>query len=148
MRETYQPPTTYAIPTQNHVIPAKAGIHSAASTLPKRQPPPATDRNRHNATESDEPQRKLVRARTRATAPTTHVIPTQNHAIPTTTYVIPTQNHAIPTHNHVIPAKAGILPLDMYCSQLAADSTYRLELSSHKPHANKSNRTEIRLPHM
>ena len=80
----------------------------------------------------------------------THQPPTTSPAGPPDdhTPVIPTQNHAIPTQNHVIPAKAGILPLDMDCSQLAADSTYSLELPSHKPHANKSNRTEIRLPHM
>ncbi len=69
MRETQQPqpppPPAPRMTTLTHVIPAKAGIHAPASKLQKRQTPPAVDGNRHNATESDEPQRKLVRARAR-----------------------------------------------------------------------------------
>ena len=51
MRETYQPPTTSpAGPPHDHT--------PGATDLT-----PAVDGNRHNATESDEPQRKLVPAR-------------------------------------------------------------------------------------
>ena len=54
MRETPQPPTTsLAGPPHDHTLGATALT-------------PAVDGNRHNATESDEPQRKLVPARTRA----------------------------------------------------------------------------------
>ena len=74
MRETYQPPTTSRAgpphdrtpPSFPHspVIPAKAGIlHPAASNSQRDGPPLTVDRNRHNTTESNEPQRKLVRAR-------------------------------------------------------------------------------------
>ena len=68
MRETYQPPTTSpAGPPHDHtppIIPAKAGIpHPAASNSRRDGPPLTVDRNRHNTTESNEPQRKLVRAR-------------------------------------------------------------------------------------
>ena len=56
------PAPTHVIPAPTHVIPAKAGIHPAASNC-RRTAPPDVDRNRHNTTEFDEPQRKLVPAR-------------------------------------------------------------------------------------
>ena len=163
MRETYQPPTTapagpphdhthprhsphsptsfptltHVIPTLTHVIPHTHPRHSPHSptsfphsptsfphsptSFPRRRespplcpnsrrdsPPPAVDRNRHNETEFDEPQQKLVPARdARARQPAFRF------------------------------ASPG-----MDCRrQLAADSTYRLELPSHKHHPNESTET-------
>ena len=59
--------------------------------------------------------------RARATTPT--------HVIPAPTNVIPAPTNVIPAPTNVIPAKAGILSLGMDCAQLAADSTYRLEVA-------------------
>ena len=77
MRETYQPPTTSpAGPPHDHAHPCHSRTRPRHSRVggnpprcvhtPEKTTPPAVDRNRHNATESDEPQRKLVPARARA----------------------------------------------------------------------------------
>ena len=90
MRETYQPPTpqpalsmttlTPVIPAPTHVmtapvyvIPAKAGIHPAASTLPKRR---HSSRRLQNSTKPDRILRDSTetRARTRARQPALHLL--------------------------------------------------------------------------
>ena len=67
MRETYQPPTTSPPALRMTTLPrhSREGGNPPPRCvqLPKRRPPPTVDRNRHNPTESNEPQRKLVRAR-------------------------------------------------------------------------------------
>ena len=56
MRETYQPP-------------AASPAGPPHDRTPEETPPPTVYRIRHNATESDEPQRKLARARARGNRP-------------------------------------------------------------------------------
>ena len=69
MRETSELPTASLRATivtrhsRTHVIPAKAGIPPLHPHSRSDGPPPAVDGNRHNATELNEAQRKLVPAR-------------------------------------------------------------------------------------
>ena len=94
-------------PTSNH-------LHRRPSARPHSRsdgPPPAVDGNRHNPTESDEPQRKLVRARARG-VPSRHSREGGN----------PFSRHG-------------------NCPQVAADSPYRSELPSPNRHANRSDGT-------
>ena len=85
MPETHQPPTT-----------SPAG--PPHDRTPEETPPPTVYRIRHNVTESDEPQRKLVRARARGNRPP--------YAGGDTEPACPPASAASPP---VIPAKAGIL---------------------------------------
>ncbi len=84
---------------------------------PRRDGPPAVDGNRHNPTESDEPQRKLVPAREALASP--DVIPVQagifslhgdrvHGADPD---IISTPSHVILALTSVIPVQAGIFSL-------------------------------------
>ena len=74
MRETHQPPTTSpAGPPHDRAHTCHSRTHPRHSHVggnpprcvhtPEKMPPPTVDGNRHNATEFDEPLRKLVPAR-------------------------------------------------------------------------------------
>ena len=56
---------THVIPTPSHVIPAKAGIHPAASKPPKRRP---SSRRLQNPTRTDRTQQDSTETRARAHA--------------------------------------------------------------------------------
>ena len=115
-----------------YVIPAKAGIHPAASTLPKRR---LSSRRRRKSTQCDRAQRSTTKTRARA------------HAREATAFRFPslgtgctrvaadwTLRYSPPVY--VIPAKAGI----SRCARVTAEQTHRSELPPSR-HAKRSNRT-------
>ena len=128
MPETHEPPTTSpAVPTHDHThsrhdhthpyhsrtLPRHSrvgGNPPRCAQLPKDSTPPAVHRNRHNATESDEPQRILVPARARG-----NYVPDwyESTQCPPTPTPFPRRRES---------------PAGMNCAQAAADSAYRLEL--------------------
>ena len=127
-------PTYYhrTMTTQRNHVP---GRHLAIRNPQSAMPQLAVDRNRHNATESDEPQRKLVLAR--ASYRTCRTLIPNRAAVS-----CPRARATAPSH--VIPAKAGIPSPGTGC----APSSQRIRRTawSCRPlagHANKSNGTAL-----
>ena len=149
MRETYEPPTTSpAVPPHDHTHPRHdhtrsrhdhthprhsrthprhsrvGGNPPRCVQLPKDSTHPAVDRNRHNATETDEPQRKLVPARAHAREAT--AFPTGTRALSARPH--PRHSRSHPRHDRTLPRHSREGGNPSRCAQAAADSTYRLEL--------------------
>ena len=129
MRETSQLPTTsLRAPNRHSSFPhLPPSFPHPPTSFPRRResnsPSTQSDRIQHNPTESY--RNSCVRVtRTRGTE--FHFL-----SLP---HVIPAKAGILSLASHVIPAKAGILSLGTGCPRVAADSTYRLELPSHKPH--------------
>ena len=144
MRETSElPPTSLRAPNRHSSSAPNRNIHR--ETTPN-SPSAGRDKMRHNPTECGVMQQKLVRAH-EATAFRFLSLPRHSREGGNPFSSLPRHSreggNPFSSLPHVIPAKAGILSLGTGCPQVAADSTYRLKLPSHQPHANTSNRTEM-----
>ena len=113
MRETYQPP-------------AASPAGPPHDRTPEETSPPTVYRIRHNVTESDEPQRKLVRARARGNRPP--------YAGGDTEPACPHAQRPLPSFPR---RRESFLPT--WIAQATACRTYPLELPSPIRHVNISN---------